>query len=224
MRSSGIRGNQSIVLLILGDGFTSSQVNLFVDKAIEAGTHVISTYPFNLFSEHFTLYAALWYSQQSGVRRDPNHPTNPNSTILNNVYRSMFYYPNGQGDQRCLFVGDTGLVKSHIGWVRQNTNFNPTTTVVLANSTTYGGAAAIGELAVSSINVNVPRIVTHELGHSFGYLRDEYWPGSGTEAWNMTRTTINNQSNPIWFWMSGFDGIGMLIPETQIGFVLPLHH
>jgi hypothetical protein len=55
---------------------------------------------------------------------------------------------------------------------------------------------------------NFRLIVTHELGHSFGRLRDEYWAGSGTEAWNMTSQTITPQSNPIWHHWIGYDGIG----------------
>jgi hypothetical protein len=204
---SGMRSSQGIDVLILGCGFTNTvaQKKLFEDKAYEVADHLRKTYPFNLYIELITVGSCLWASAQSGVRRDPNNGNNPN---LNNVYRSTFYYPNGTGDQRVLFVGDINLVKKHIEWVRQNRNLNPAMTIVLANSTTYGGAATIGELAVSSINGDAPRIVTHELGHSFGRLKDEYWPGSGTEAWNMTKKTIDIQSNPIWFHWIDHDGIG----------------
>jgi hypothetical protein len=51
----GTRGDPCIVLLIIGDGFTSSEVDLFEEKAIEARASVVSTYPYNLFSKYFTI-------------------------------------------------------------------------------------------------------------------------------------------------------------------------
>jgi hypothetical protein len=56
---------------------------------------------------------------------------------------------------------------------------------LLVNSPYYGGSG--GSYATGSMHEESIGVALHELGHSFGWLADEYWTGSGYEAPNMTQ-------------------------------------
>jgi hypothetical protein len=135
------QSNQSIVLLFIGDGFTSSESLLFEKKVIEAGEHVVSTYPFNLFSEHITVCGALWYSAQSGVSYDPGNSNLP----INNYFGSYFMH---EGKRYLLRVKNLLRVSVYIATL----GLNPTMKVMLVNTKTDGGVAYMDRgLAVSTL-------------------------------------------------------------------------
>jgi hypothetical protein len=140
-----IQSNRSIVLLFIGDGFMSFERQLFEKKALEAAEHIIRTYPFNLFSAYFTVYGALWYSDESGVSRDPSKGGTINSPIVNNYFGSCFKH---DGTRYILYVNKLSLVSSSI----ETLGLNPNMRVMLVNSNTTGGVAYIDRaLAVSTI-------------------------------------------------------------------------
>jgi len=77
--------SESIVITIMGDGFTDTQQGDFINAATDAVDFMIGNpaknipgfHPFNLFREYFTVYAIEVISPQSGVSRDerPNNNT-----------------------------------------------------------------------------------------------------------------------------------------------------
>lgn len=85
---SVMRSNQGIGILILGDGFTSTQQDLFSQNALDVYTHLTSTYPFNLYIQNIVGYSPLYISAQSGVSKDPKK----DSPIVNNYFGSTFWY------------------------------------------------------------------------------------------------------------------------------------
>lgn len=71
---SGKPDNQSIVITIMGDGFTSAQQEDFIDIATGFVEHLLGNplagseefYPFNLFRDFFTVYAIEVISNEAG--------------------------------------------------------------------------------------------------------------------------------------------------------------
>lgn len=140
------------------------------------------------------------HSNESGVSRDYTY----NDAIVDNYFGSTFWHDGNTA--RLLYVTKSSRVRALI----QPHN---DMTIVLANSSSYGGGG--GEFAVVSGHQSASRITVHELGHSFGKLKDEYWwePGAA-EAPNMTQ---NSDPNTVkWSGFIGYNNVGVY-PHTPSG-------
>jgi hypothetical protein len=193
-----MRGSDSMGMLFIGDGFTSAQVELFGDNALETYDYLTSSYPINLYRHDIVVMISAYYSAQSGVSRE----TDKNGPIINNYFGSTFYF-DGKTD-RLLYVTRSDRVEAARDYFRQVHGFYPDATIILANSTKYGGGG--GAYAAISLHSDKAPIAMHELGHSFGGLADEYF-WRGREAPNMTSTS--NPATVKWSSWVGFDGIGV---------------
>ena len=208
---SGKPDSESIVVTIMGDGFTANEQNKFINAANKAVNYLIGNdstgdkgfYPYNLFKDYFTIYAIKVISEESGVSRDAD--TN-NGHIVNNYFGSSFYYGNDYSDIK------RALVITKENKARALKKSGSSMTAIMCNSTRWGGTG--GEFAVISMHNNCGRILTHEFGHSFGELADEYWYEDETfrpfEAVNKTRNgNLNTIKWKHWIGKSGiYSGIG----------------
>ena len=214
LRDSGKPDSESIVVTIMGDGFTASQQSNFIDMANDAvdrmlgnsARGIVGCYPFNLFSDYFTVYAIEVISNQSGVSRDASFN---NGVVVDNYFGSSFYYGNNTS------TIERALVITNYSRAEQLEKPNSTMTAIICNSTRWGGTG--GEFAVLSCATNYETIMFHEFGHSFGGLADEYYyPSdgafSGREAPNMTSN--NNRNTIKWRQQLGVDGVD-IYPYSQ---------
>ena len=62
--------------------------------------------------------------------------------------------------------------------------------LVLVNSTKYGGSG--GTFSVASTDPSAAQVAVHEIGHSFGNLRDEYYPGA---SYMIEQANTSKESN-----------------------------
>lgn len=208
---SGKPDSESIVVTLMGDGFTATEQNIFINAANNAVNYLIGNastgdpgfYPYNLFRDYFTIYAIKVISEESGVSRDSN--TN-NGHIVNNYFGSSFYYGNNSSNiQR-------GLVITKNEKARALEKSESSMTAIICNSSRWGGTG--GEFAVLSMHTNFGQILTHEFGHSFGGLADEYWYEGETfrtrEAVNKTQNgNLNTIKWKHWIGRTGiYSGIG----------------
>ena len=208
---SGKPDSESIVVTLMGDGFTATEQNNFINAANNAANYLIGNdstgdqgfYPYNLFRDYFTIYAIKVISEESGVSRDAN--TN-NGHIVNNYFGSSFYYGNNSSTtQRALVITKDDKA-------RALEKSGSSMTAIICNSSRWGGTG--GEFAVLSMHTNFGQILTHEFGHSFGGLADEYWyegePFRATEAVNKTQNgNLNTIKWKHWIGKSGiYSGIG----------------
>ena len=231
----GVRSGQNIVVLFLGDGFrdTQSARNLFDVKTTEAMNHLLRYYPFNLFSQNIKVYTMYYISKETGVSRDVDHYNFfTNNPKVNNYFGSRFYHDGKT--ERMLYVTSPNNVNLAIksAWLQIGTP--PSLTIVLANSIRDGGSAKVGgNFGVASIRdvstelTNFRHTVTHELGHAFGGLADEYW-WKGKETPNMTKD--NNKATVKWKgWIhplhpvEKFDGVTIerISPSGQTAWYVP---
>ena len=179
--------NNRINLVFMGDGYTTSQIPLFLSDAATTYTYLLNTSPFNNYKNYFNVYAIKCESPQTGV----SHPatatdvTEPASPIMNvtNYFNTRFDNYNVLGN--------------HFP--------NYSQVVILGNSPEYGGAG--GAYAVSSTHTSSKEIVAHEMGHSFAGLADEYWAGGGSEKPNMTANS--NTATATWSQWIGTNSIGL---------------
>ena len=206
---SGKPDSESIVITIMGDGFTENQQNEFIEAAINMVDAMLGNpqkgqegcHPFNLFREYFTVYAIKVISAQSGVSRDADVN---NGNIVDNYFGSSFYYGDDESNiERALVITNKDKARALM-------KPNSSMTAIICNSGRWGGTG--GEFAVSSTDEGYENIMLHEFGHSFGKLADEYYYPEDNqflarEAANMTR---NNDANTIkWKEWLGINNVGI---------------
>lgn len=190
--------NTHINIVILGDGYTISELDLFITDATNNANALFTQVPFSNYKNYFNVFLIKVPSNVSGAAMDPNN-------LIDNYYGSTFWYA---GIERLLVPTNYSRISSVLA-----NNFPAYDHVLmLVNSSKYGGSG--GWLATSSTNSSANEIVFHELGHSFSDLADEYWAGSqyADEAINMTQET--NIENLRWKNWYGEFGIG-LYPHSE---------
>jgi hypothetical protein len=190
--------NTHINIVILGDGYTVSELDLFITDATNNANALFTQVPFSNYKNYFNVFLIKVPSNVSGAAMDPNN-------LIDNYYGSTFWYA---GIERLLVPTKNSRISSVLA-----NNFPAYDHVLmLVNSSKYGGSG--GWLATSSTNSSANEIVFHELGHSFSDLADEYWAGPqyANEAINMTQET--NIENLRWKNWHGEFGVG-LYPHSE---------
>jgi len=206
--------NDSIIIVLMGDGFTQAQQTAFINHANSARNFMMGLHPFSLFRDLFIIYAVQTISPQTWVRT-------PNNTI--NRFRT--YEPSNNR----ISMPPWGRTEARAvaNWAVRYVN-NPHMIQVIANTTRFGGIAyntppminlGVG-IAVTTVHTNGGgwhRTFVHEFGHTFGGLGDErnIADDSGWESPNMT----TNRDNPRWSHWIGHAGIGQPVAITRRWYV-----
>lgn len=217
---SGKPDSSSFVITIMGDGFTESEQDKFLEKAQAAVNDIFGDessgidgiIPFNQFKDMFTVYAIEVVSNESGVSLDISlseyknvNLNNYNDYIVDNYFGSSFY----DGQIQASVPIERALVVTKKNKVEELKKANSELEIVICNSLRDGGTG--GSVAVVSSESNMSRTIVHEMGHTLAGLADEYYyPSdgdfSGREAPNMTQT--NNLQQIKWKKFVGVAGIG----------------
>ena len=174
-----------INLVILGDGYQSTELIGFKSDANKVMNYFFSQSPFTQYKNYFNIFAIEVKSNESGAK----HPhsasdcpplSNQPISVVDNYFGSTF---DDGGLHRLLSPTNYSRISDALSGYFPQYDL----AFIIVNSPYYGGSG--GEEAVSSINsLEIP---LHEIGHSFGGLEDEYWSGFSQEAPNMTQ-----ESNP----------------------------
>ena len=203
--NSGPDANR-INIVILSDGYQASELNSFIVDANSFANALFTESPYLEYKNYFNVYAIKVPSNQSGASHpgtatDVSEPLIP-IAVVDNYFGSTFDYG---GIHRLLVPTKTMAINTVLA-----NNFPAyDQIVVLVNSQEYGGSGG-GNTATSSTHPSANQIAIHELGHSFGSLRDEYWAGNqfATESGvNMTQQT--NPALVKWANWMGDNGIGI---------------
>ncbi|HUH74704.1 MAG TPA: M64 family metallopeptidase [Chitinophagales bacterium] len=182
--------NKYINIVIMGDGYTSTEQDKFVLDAQNLSTYLFTQEPWSNYKNYFNIFVIRVVSAESGARH-PNtasdcNSANPKVPISkpNTYFGSSF---DSYGIHRLIVPSNvTNIVKV------LSANFPKYDQVlILANSPYYGGSG--GNYSTTTLDKYSPEIVAHEMGHSFANLADEYYAGASytSERPNMTR-----QKNP----------------------------
>ena len=179
--------NERLNIVIFGDGYTSAEESQFNSDAVNLLNYSLTIGPFSAYTSYFNAFSIFVASNESGS----DHPSLSilKDTYFNSTYessgieRALTIPPNSFNGNYSQGVGKVmALLSAHVP--------DYDIIVLIVNDPQYGGTG--GTVAITSVHSAAPEIVVHELGHSFGYLADEYdYPGGSTgEAPNATSQTV----------------------------------
>jgi hypothetical protein len=185
--------NKRINIVVLGDGYTSGELDKFNADARKISRDLFAEVPFSNYESFFNVLSIAVASNVSGAANDP-------SMLIDNYYGSSF---NVSGIQRLLVPMRSWRVTELLA------NAFPSfdQVIMLVNDNRYGGSG--GWIATSSTHPTAGEIAIHEIGHSFSRLSDEYYAGDqfARETANMTRETDPQRVK--WKNWMGFQGVGI---------------
>lgn len=176
-------------ILIMGDGYTQSQLNKFRTDAKVFADGMFAITPYKTYRAFFNVQAVYAPSKQSGADRPPFNAAcndfdnsdgisccrdnNPSWTAQTRStrYNSTFCWSQ---IARLMVAGDADKVFADADAAYPDWD----EIWIITNDTTYGGSG--GELAAASLHPLGVQIQQHEVGHSLMKLADEYGGSSTT--------------------------------------------
>jgi Ca2+-binding RTX toxin-like protein len=164
IRSNGDSANR-VDLVILGDGYTSTEMGKYAAEVVNVVQGFFAQEPFKEYQRYFNVHRVDVTSAESGADHPESVPPTSKDTAFDATY-------NCGGIERliCVDVAKVNSVlASSVGTDQKDM------VLVVVNDTAYGGSG--GSVAVASLDPAVIELVLHESGHSFGLLADEYDSG-----------------------------------------------
>lgn len=212
IKSSG-DDDKRINLVILSDGYQTSELAKFKTDATSFTNALFNQSPFKEYANYFNVHIIKVPSNQSGA----DHPgtatdvAEPASPIFNNIDTYFNATFDSFGFHRLLYYEIDGFSANNTQakiYAVLAANF-PTydQALILVNSTEYGGSG--GEFPMASLHSSANEIAIHELGHSLFNLKDEYYPGDALAAEAINMTQQNNSGLVKWKNWINIDNIGV---------------
>lgn len=179
--------DKAIDIVIVAEGYTQEEMDTFKTDAQLAMQSILSHEPFGKYQDHLNFLVLCSPSKESGVSI-PRKGEWKETAVSSNF--DTFYSRRYLTTQRLKQMHDllAGFPYEHI--------------IVLANTDTYGGGGIYNSYTLTTAHHALfwP-VVTHEFGHSFGGLADEYayanagddspYP-SDREPWEQNITTLHD--------------------------------
>jgi hypothetical protein len=184
---------EKVDLLILGDGYSASEMQKFRDDAKRMTQVLFETEPFKSRQKDFNVWAIDLPAATSGVSRPRAESFHRNPLAVSyNIFDSERYALNR--DNKVL---------------RQVAAQAPYEFVeILINEKQYGGGGIFNFQATASVGAGYANyLFVHEFGHHFAALADEYYTSSvsyvtgGTEhaePWEPNVTALHDPDNIKW--------------------------
>lgn len=205
--------DECAVLTIMGDGFTASEQDAFMEMARNVSDGVLNFYPYNQFK--INVYAIKVISNESGMAPDQYVTAVAPGLVqlIDNYFGGFLSHANVTNDNTVdiFYYNKVWELLDAYGLRRDMP-------VVLCNTTEYVGSTSHGVVS-SAINPDAPNIVIHEIGHVFG-LNDEYDQHVSTpdvvsgfldvfERQNPNSTYQSDPASVKWRHWIGYEGIGI---------------
>ncbi|MFC8451979.1 M64 family metallopeptidase [Kitasatospora sp. NPDC057223] len=149
-----------ITLVLLGDGYTADQQDLFRQEADRAWRSLMEIEPFRSYQGFFNIRRVEVVSPVSGISEDESHDQKGATPL------GMHFWCDGTARLLCA---DEAAAARYAG-----EGEGPQYLIALANSTEYGGAGGTGVTTLAGGSPDAGRIIQHEIGHTVGDLGDEY--------------------------------------------------
>lgn len=153
--------SQKVDLVFVGEGYTAAEQEKFVADAKRFTEALFITPPFSTHRNDFNVWAVGVVSEESGT--DISGTGIFKNTALNSGYYTF-------GVDRYLTTQDMKPVRDAVWNVPCDAIF------ILVNTDKYGGGGMYNLYAMGTADhPKTPHVFTHEFGHSFAGLADEYF-------------------------------------------------
>ncbi|MFC9328386.1 M64 family metallopeptidase [Kitasatospora sp. NPDC057015] len=149
-----------ITLVLLGDGYTADEQELFREQADRAWKALMEIEPFRSYQGFFNIRRVEVVSPVSGIVESDSHDHRSETPL------GMHFWCDGTARLLCADEGATARLAGD--------GEGPQYLIALANSTEYGGAGGTGVTTLAGGSPDAGRIIQHEIGHTVGDLGDEY--------------------------------------------------
>ncbi|MBO7198937.1 MAG: peptidase M64 [Alistipes sp.] len=152
---------ECIDVVILAEGYTAAEMDLFMEDAMITTTEILSYEPFKSHKEKFNFIAIKTPSVDTNVSV-PQDEAWRDTAVGSNFM--TFYMPRylTSGEVYAMYDLATNIPCEHF--------------IILANTDTYGGGGIYNSYTLTTAHHPMFRpVVVHEFGHSFGGLGDEYF-------------------------------------------------
>jgi hypothetical protein len=168
LRGSGLRPENQLDLAIVGDGFLEEELPAFRLAALEITQAFLAQEPYASFPNAVNVWRVDAVSESSGVGYDCLDGCGPLDTAFDSIYaiEAVNALMGTTYDTRAIFQADQWAVAQAVSVVPWDA------VLVIANTPRFGGMAI--HYATTTLDPSYPEIATHELGHSIGFLGDEY--------------------------------------------------
>lgn len=153
--------DKCIDIAILAEGYTEAEMGTFYQDAETVCSSLFNHEPFASMKERFNIVAVASPSQESGVSI-PRLGEWKRTAFSSHF--STFYSDRYLTTSRVRSIHDAlaGIPYEHI--------------IILANTDEYGGGGIYNSYTLTTAHhPQMPPVVVHEFGHSFGGLADEYF-------------------------------------------------
>ncbi len=162
--------NKKVDFLILGDGYTKAEMGKFRKDAERWKNVILNTAPFKANAKKLNIRAIEVVSQDSGIDE-------PRKEIWKNTALGCSY--NSFDSPRYVLTYENRQIRDIAAAAPYDFIY------ILYNGTRYGGGGIYGLYATgmtgvknSELDWHVEYMFTHEFGHSFAALGDEYYTSS----------------------------------------------
>jgi hypothetical protein len=183
---------QKVDLLILGDGYTKSEMKKFEATARKLADHLFETSPFKERARDFNVWALALPTEQSGVSR-------PSTGV---------HHASPLGARYDIFGSERYVLTTDNRALRELAQYAPYEFIeILVNNETYGGGGIFGQFSTAAADNDWANyLFVHEFGHHFAGLADEYYTspvayatgGARQEPWEPNATALRDPANVKW--------------------------
>jgi len=183
---------EKVDLLILGDGYSVTEMKKFIADARRLSAHLFKVSPFKERAKDFNVWAIAVPTSDSGVSR-PSTGVH-HASALGTRY-DIF------GSERYILTTDNRALRD----IAQNAPYE--FIEILVNNETYGGGGIFGQFSTAAAkNDWAEYLFVHEFGHHFAGLADEYYTSPVAyqssevlpEPWEPNVTAMRDPANLKW--------------------------
>lgn len=143
------------------EGYTEKEMELFKKDCEKFAKYFFNASPFKENRENFNIWAVLAPSSESGTDIPANNVWK--NTLINSTFYTFDL-------ERYLMTADNKTLRH----VASNVPYDQI--YIIVNSSKYGGGAIYNHYSVCvNNNIHEEYVFTHEFGHGFAFLADEYY-------------------------------------------------
>lgn len=179
--------SKCVDIAFIAEGYTSNEMEKFRNDVLRVSNYILEMIPYIEYKHQFNIWAVEAISQDSG-------PDIPGENFYSNTALNSSYYTFDL--PRYLTTYDIKSMRDYAANVPYDQIY------VLINSPRYGGGGIYNYYtACTSDHELTPEVLTHEFGHGFAGLGDEYYNSDvayeefypkNQEPWEPNLTTLIN--------------------------------